>query len=174
MGQALALGLLVTLAVASVIFLVEVMIPGTTLHNFFSLALHASSATLRANSLFQQYAESIQTQEALFSTPLSLLCGGLTLGALAPRYETCRRLLLSGAGLALGVLVVSLAFVWPAAIIQQNMMITVEGGAVYPVTAPWDLIVRQIVWALIWIGVCVLGTWLGARWRDQHGNLDPI
>ena len=34
--------------------------------------------------------------------------------------------------------------------------------------APLDYVVRQSVWGVIWIAVCVLGAWLGLRLRERR------
>lgn len=168
LGAAIGFGLLVTFGVALAIFIVMMLIPGTALHNLFRMSLYLSSATLPFDPLFQQWKEVVNREEALFVTPFSLLCGGLTLGWLAPRYATRRRVLLVSAAMALGILVVSLAFTWSDALVATNHLATSEGGYVARLVAPLDLIVRQSVWGLIWIAVCVLGAWLGLRLRDRR------
>lgn len=173
LGSAIGLGLAVTFGVAVVIFLVQFLMPGSMLHNYFNLLLHAQSATLPFSPLYQQWAASLQREEALFATPFSLLCGGLTLGWLSPGYASRRRVLLAAASMALGILVVSLAFIWSDALFATNTLATHEGGHVARLIAPLDYVVRQSVWGLIWIAVCVLGAWLGLRLRarqSSHGN----
>ncbi len=168
MGQAIGLGLAATLGVGLVILFVQLLIPSSTLHHLYRLIQGASSATLRGGRLFQEWSEDVQEQEALFSTPFSLLCGGLVLGRFAPHYASYKRVLIAGALMAFGIIAVSLAFVWPAAVIQQEKMNTDQGGMTWHISATLDnLIVRQILWALAWIAVCVLGTWLGLRLRDR-------
>ena len=65
-----------------------------------------------------------------------------------------------------------------SAVIEQNRINHRQiGGYIYPITAPLDLIVRQIVFILVWIrrlrlrrlaGTCAGGT---ARWRDPPARL---
>lgn len=173
LGQAIGLGLAATLGVGLLILIVQLLIPSTTVYNFFRLAHAASSATLRGGTLFQEWAGDIQEQEALFATPFSLLCGGLILGRFAPRYASYRRVLTAGGWMAFGTVAVSLAFAWPAAVIQQEKMNRDQGGHIFHISAPPDLLVRQSLWAFAWIAVCVLGTWVGLRLRDRRVPSDP-
>ncbi|MDQ2799359.1 MAG: hypothetical protein M3Y13_06925 [Armatimonadota bacterium] len=168
LGAAIGFGLLVTFGVALAIFMAMMLIPGTALHYFFQISLHQSSATLQFDPLFQQWKEDINREDALFVSPFSLLCGGLTLGWLAPHYAMRRRILLSAAAMAFGFLVISLAFTWSDALVATSHHATSEGGYVARLIAPLDLIVRQNIWDLIWIAVCVLGAWLGLRLRDRR------
>ena len=167
LGAAIGWGLVVTFGAGLVILLVLRSLPGSVITHLFQLSLHAASPTLRGDPLYQQYSDQLDELDALLGTPLSLLCGGLTLGRLAPRYATRRRVLLSGAAMAFGINVVTLAFTWLSAVIEQNRINHREGGYIYPITAPLDLIVRQIVFILVWTGVCAFGAWLGLRWRDR-------
>ena len=108
-------------------------------------------------------------QKKLLSYRLCLcLCGGLTLGRLAPRYATTRRVLAFRRGNGVWALVFAVVlFDWTHALIQDRLIDRRIGGYINPIRLPPDVILRQIVWALVWIAVCVLGTWLGLRWRDR-------
>ena len=167
LGAAIGWGLAVTFAVALIILLALRQLPGAVITHLFELSRYAASPTLRNDALYQQYSERLNEMDALLGTPLSLLCGGLTLGWLAPRYATRRRILLSGTTMAFAVVVIPLALVWLAAVLQQNAIDRQMGGYFYPVTAPPDLIVRQILWAILWVAIGTGGTWLGLRLRDR-------
>ena len=168
LGAAIGWGLAVTLGVGLVILTVQLLVPGTFLRNYYLLLLHAPSATLPLSPLTRQLSEEVAREEALFSTPLSLLCGGLTLGRLAPRYAGRRRVLAAGAIMAFGVLAVSLSFLWADNIYTTRFFNVHEGGVTAHPTAPADYLVRQSLWGLLWIAVSVLGTWLGLRLRDRR------
>jgi len=170
LGQAIGLALGVTLGVVLLLFVVLMLFPGSALHQMFVLVHYNSSATLRTDPLFQQWMEKIDEQEALLAMPLSLLCGGLILGWSAPHYATCRRVLISAAAIALGLVAVSLAFLWPTAVIQQNLMNSHEGGTQNYVTAPSYVIRNQIFWGVIWALVCMGGAWLGRRLRARSAK----
>jgi hypothetical protein len=43
-----------------------------------------------------------------------------------------------------------------------------EGGAISHPTAPLGYLLRQGLCGLGWMVACVLGAWLGLRWRDRH------
>ena len=137
LGAAIGLGLAATLGVALLIFVIEMLLPHSTVRTFVDLSLHAPSATLPLGSLYQDLKEGVDTQEALFVTPFSLFCGGLVLGRFAPRYAPLRRVLTAGAGMALGILVVSLAFSWEQAI-SHTKALAQEGGWVAGLSAPLE------------------------------------
>ena len=157
-----------TFGVALVILMVQYFIPGSALFNLAQMSLHTQSATLPFDPLYQQYEETINREECLFGTPFPLLCGGLTLGWLAPRYATRRRVLLTAAGMALGSVAVSLAFSWSESQYATNNLATHEGGHVARLAAPLNYVMRQSLWGVFWIAVCVLGAWLGLRLRDRR------
>jgi len=170
LGQAIGLALAATLGVGLLIFLGLFLLPQSALHQFYLLAHYNSSSTLPTSRLFQQQMDNIDLEEALLVTPLSLLCGGLTLGWCAPRYSAARRVLFAGGATALGVLALCLAFVWPATVYQQNLLNTHEGGQITLSTIPVSLILRQALLSLVWTAVCVLGTWLGLRLRVRSAR----
>ena len=167
LGVAVGLGLATVLGVGMLILVVQLLLPGTTLHLFWDLVRHNSSATLPLDPLYQDWGAKIQAEDDWVVAPLSLLCGGLVLGRLAPRYASRRRVLLSGAALGLGMLAASLGFTWPAAVLQQNALDRNEGGMNVVLTAPTELIVRQALFVLGWTAFCVLGTRLGLLLRDR-------
>ncbi len=167
LGVVIALALAGTLAAGIVIALVLVLIPGTAAHQFYSLVSHVRSATLPLDPLYQEWSEKISEEEALFATPASMLCGGLILGWLAPSYVEKRRVLLSGALLGFGVVAASIAFVWVFGVLDQNALNHIEGGRQVSITAPPELIAKQIGFAIFWTAICVLGTWLGLRLRER-------
>ena len=170
LGQAIGLAVAVTLGVGLLIFVILMLVPGTPLPNFYQLAHNNASSTLRTDPLFLQWMDKIDELEALLVTPLSLLCGGLTLGWFAPHYATRRRVLISAAAIALGLVTLSLAFLWPTAILQQDALNTHAGGTQVYVTAPAYVIRNQVFWGLIWTLVCVLGAWLGRYLRGQSAK----
>ena len=172
LGQAISLAIGATLGVGLLIFLVLICLPGSALHQFFVLAHYNSSATLRSDILFQRWMEKIDEQEALLGMPLSLLCGGLALGWYAPHYATRRRVLICAAAIALGLMLVLLAFLWPTAILQQNALNARAGGTQDYVTAPLYVIRNQILWGAVWTLVCVLGAWLGRSLRARIAKRD--
>ena len=176
LGTAIGLGLAATLAVGIFIALALLLIPGTVAHQFFRLAHYNASATLPLDPLYQNWAEKMQEEDVLFGTPLSLLCGGLVLGWFAPSYVSRRRALLSSAALSIGVLAVSLAFQWAAAVTQQATLNAHEGGQQVNLTAPPALIFRQALWVIVWTAICVLGTWAGLalRTRKRQGAEMPL
>lgn len=168
LGAAVGLALAAIFAVGLVLLVAQLLWPGSTVRNFFLLSLHASSATLPLDPLYQQYKESLNRQEALFDSPLSFGCGGLVLGLLAPRYATRRRVLITSALMALGLLVVLLGFTWIDALHNVNALADNEGGRVARLGAPLDYVLRQTLWGLGWTAVCVGGTWSGMRARDRR------
>jgi len=167
LGQAIGLGLAVTLGVACVLYVILWMIPASNLANFYALSAHASSPTIRVSALFQQWATTIQWEEKLIVSPISLLCGGLILGRFAPRYATTKRVLLSSAKMAFALISFAVIFDWTDAFVQDWLIDRRIGGFNNPLTAPPDVILGQIGWVLVWITVCILGTWGGLRWRDR-------
>lgn len=168
LGTAICLGLAVTVGVGLVILLVQLLLPGSFLRDYFLLLRHSQSATLPLSPLAQQLAEEAAREEALFATPFSLLCGGLALGLCAPRYAPRRRVLVSGGLMAFGILAVSLTFLWVDNLYTTNIINQHEGGFISHPTAPVGYLVRQALWGLGWIAACVLGVWLGLRWRDRR------
>lgn len=167
LGVAIGLGLAATLAVGVLIGVILLLIPGTVVHQFFSLVHNASSATLPLDPLYQEWAEKIAREDVLFVSPLSLLCGGLVFGWFAPSYVARRRTLLSGAALGFGVLAAVLAFIWLEASKQQTLMNHNEGGQQVILTAPPEFILLQALCIAVWTALCILGTWLGLTLRDR-------
>ena len=167
LGIAIVLGLAATLAAGILIAVVSVLLPGTAAHQFFSLVSHIQSATLPLDPLYQEWADKLSEEEVFFATPLSLLFGGLTLGWLAPSYVDRRRVLLSGALLGFGVVAASVAFVWVFGTLDQKALNHIEGGQQVNITAPPELIVKQVISAILWTAICVGGTWLGLRGRER-------
>ncbi len=167
LGAAVGWAVAATLAVGLIILGIQLLVPSSAIHNMYLLSHYNSSPTLRDDPLFEQWMADINREEALFATPLSLLCGGLTLGWLAPAYAGRRRVLRVAAVLAFAVVAVSLAFVWPAAIIQQNRL-NEAGGRIVQVSIPPELMVRQAILTVLWIGVCVGGAWAGL-WARRRG-----
>ena len=170
LGVAIGLGLAATLLVGVVIAVALLLTPGTVAHQFFRLVHNNASATLPLDPLYQEWAAKIQEEDTLFGTPISLLCGGLVLGWLAPHYASNRRVLVAGALMGLGVLAASLGFVWTTGIIQQSTLNAHEGGQQVVLTAPPELILHQTMGVAAWTAVCVLGTWLGLLLRDRGRN----
>ena len=168
LGAAIASGLGATLAVGIAIALALVLIPGTAAHQFFSLVSGIHSATLPLDPLYQEWSEKISEEETLFATPISMLCGGLALGWLAPSYASRRSVLLSGGLLGFGVVAASIGFVWAFGIINQNTLNHQQGGQQVVITAPPELIVKEAVAALLWTAICIFGTWLGLRLRARQ------
>lgn len=167
LGFAIALGLTAALAAGMVIALASVLIPGTAAHQFYSLVQNIHSATLPLDPLYQGWVEKMNEEEVFFATPLSLLCGGFSLGWLAPSYVERRRVLLSGGLMGFGVIAVSVAFVWVFGILNQNTLNRTEGGQQVNITAPPELIIKQAIVAVLWTAICVLGTWIGLRLRER-------
>lgn len=167
LGVAIALGLAATLGAGILIAVVSVLLPGTPAHQFFSLVSHIQSATLPLDPLYQEWADKLSEEEVFFATPLSLFFGGLSLGWLAPSYVDRRRVLLSGALLGFGVVAASVAFVWVFGILDQNTLNHMQGGQQVNITAPPELIVKQVISAILWTAICVGGTWLGVRGRER-------
>ncbi len=168
LGAAVSAGLAVTLGVVLVILIVQLLIPSSFLRQYFDLLRHSPSATLPFSPLYQQYSEEAAREEALFATPFSLLCGGLTVGLLAPRYSPKRRVLVAAGLMALGILAVSLSFLWVDSVSTTNILNAHEGGYISHPTAPLGYLLRQALWGLGWIAACVLGAWLGLRLRDRR------
>ena len=170
-GAAVGWAVAATLAVGLLILGVQLfLMPSSAIHNMYLLSHYNSSPTLRENPLFQQWMADIDWEEAVFATPLSLLCGGLTLGWLAPAYAGRGRVLRVAAILAFTVVAVSLAFVWPTAIVQQNRL-NEAGGRVVQVGIPPELMVRQAILTVLWIGVCVVGAGAGL-WARRRGRAE--
>lgn len=167
-GAAVGWAVAATLGVGLLILGVQLLLPSSAVHNMYLLAHYNSSPTLRDDPLFQQWMDAINREEALFATPLCLLCGGLTLGWLAPTYAGRGRVLRVAALFAFAVVAVSLAFVWPTAIVQQNRL-NEAGGHIVQVSIPPELMVRQAILTALWIGVCVIGAW-GGLWARRRGQ----
>jgi len=170
LGVAVAVGLATTLAVAILIVGVQLLEPHSALHNFYMLVHYNSSATLPLDPLYQKWYEEI-SEEDIPGSAFSLLCGGLAVGWLAPSYESRRRVLLAGAAAGLGFLLVCLAFLWTAGVVEQNTMNAHEGGQQVGISAPPALIVAQGIFVLLWTAFCVLGTWIGLRLRERSRSL---
>lgn len=168
LGAAIALGLVVTLGVGLVILVAQLLSPGSFLRQYYDLLLHSPSASLPLSPLYQQLSERVAREEALFATPFSLLCGGLTLGLLAPRYAPPKRVLGAAALMAFGLLAVLLTFLWVDSIATTRLLNSHEGGDVAHPTAPFAYLLSQALSCLAWIGACVLGAWLGLRGRDRR------
>jgi len=168
LGAAIALGLVVTMGAGLVILVAQLLSPGSFLREYFELLRHSPSASLPLSPLYQQLSERVAREEALFATPFSLLCGGLTLGLLAPRYAPRRRVLSAAGLMAFGILAVSLSFLWVDNIATTNLLNGHEGGDVTHPTAPLAYLLSQALWGLAWIGACVLGAWLGLVGRDRR------
>ncbi len=168
LGAAVGWAVAAALGVGLVILIVLLLMPSSAINNMYLLAHYNSSPTLRENPVFQKWMADINREEA-FVTALCLFCGGLTLGWLAPAYAGRGRVLRVAAILAFGLVAASLAFVWPAAIIQQNGLNNEVGGRIIGVGIPPELMVRQALWSVLWIAVCVLGAWAGlwARGRKR-------
>ena len=167
LGAAVGWAVAASLGVGLLILGIQLLLPSSAVHNMFLLAHYNSSPTLRDDPLFQQWMDAINFEEAVFATPLCLLCGGLTLGWLAPAYAGRGRVLRVAALLAFALVASSLAFVWPAAIIQQNRL-NEAGGRIIQVGIPPELMVRQALWSVLWIAVCVLGAWAGLWGRGRR------
>ena len=172
LGAAVCAGLAVTLGVVLVILVVQLLLPSSFMRQYYELLRHSPSATLPFNSLYQQLSEKAAREEALFATPFSLLCGGLTVGLLAPRYAPKRRVLVAAGLMALGILVVSLSFLWVDSINTSNLLNTHEGGYISHPTAPLGYLLRQALWGMGWIAACILGAWLGLRRHGPHPAQD--
>lgn len=168
LGAAVGWGLAATVGVGLVILVVQLLLPGSFLREYYELLRHSPSATLPLSPLYQQLSEKVAREEALFATPFMLLCGGLALGRLAPRYAPQRRVLVAGGLMAFGILAVSLAFLWAVNLIITGLLNTHEGGTISHATAPLAYLLTQALWGMAWIGACVLGAWLGLRWRDRR------
>ena len=167
LGAAICAGLAVTLGVVLVILVVQLLIPDSFMRQYYELLRHSPSATLPFNPLYQQLSEQTAREEALFATPFSLLCGGLTVGLLAPRYSPKQRVLVAAGLMALGILAVSLSFLWVDSISTTNIINAHEGGHISHPTAPLGYLLRQVLWGLGWIAACILGAWLGLRGRGR-------
>lgn len=156
------------MGVGLVILLVQLLLPGSFLREYYELLRHSPSATLPLSPLYQHLSEQAAREEALFATPFSLLCGGLVLGRFAPRYAPRRYVLVAAGLMAFGILAVSLTFLWVDNLYTTNLLNTHEGGAISHQTAPPAYLLTQALWGLAWIAACVLGAWLGLRGRDRH------
>ena len=174
LGVSVALGLAATLGVAIFIVAVQLLVPHTFISNFYKLVHYNSSATLPLNPLYQGWLEQI-SEEDIPGTAFSLLCGGLVIGRLAPSYETRRRVLLAGAGMGFGLLLLCLAFQWGAGILEQNALNHNEGGQQVGIAAPPSLILLQAALVIFWTVCCVggtrLGLWLRARRSEARETL---
>lgn len=168
LGAAICAGLAVTVGVGLVILIVQLLIPGSFLRDYFLLLQHSQSATLPLSPLAQQLSEKLAREEALFATPFSLLCGGLILGRCAPRYAPRPRVLVAAGLMAFGILAVSLSFLWVDNLTTTALLNKHEGGAISHPTAPLAYLLTQALWGVAWIAACVLGARLGLWWRDRR------
>lgn len=150
------------------LFFILVTVPNSALHNLIRLCLYVPSDTLPLSPLYQEWMEKVQWEEALLVTPLSLLCGGLVLGRLAPRYASHKSVLLAGAAMAFSIVAASLAFTWSISVYETNGLNASEGGRITQLSAPLGYIVRQTLFAAAWTAVGVVGTALGLRLRDRR------
>jgi len=166
-GAAIGWAVAATLGVGLMILVVQLLLPLSAVHNMYLLAHYHSSPTLRDNPLFEKWMDAINKEE-VYATALCLFCGGLTLGWLAPVYAGRGRVLRGAAILAFAVVAVSLAFVWPTAVVQQNRL-NEAGGRIIQVGIPPELMVRQAILTVLWIGVCVGGAWAG-QWARRRGQ----
>ena len=166
LGIAVALGLVTMLAVAILIVAVQLLVPHSVLHNFYALVHYNPSATLPLDPLYQKWYEEI-SQEDVFGSAVSLLCGGLAVGWFAPSYVSRRRVLLAGTGLGIGFLLVCLAFLWIGGIVTQNALNAHEGGQQVGIAAPPSLILVQTLLVIFWTACCAFGTWLGLVLRER-------
>ncbi len=164
LGMAAGLGLATTLAVAIFIVGVQLLVPHTVTSNFYRLVHYNASATLPLDPLYQGWYQTL-SEEDVFGTAFSLLCGGLVVGWLAPSYESRRRVLTAGAVVGLALPLASLAFLWIGGVLEQNTMNTQEGGQQVRIAAPPALIATQTALVVIWAGVCVAGTRAGLHLR---------
>ena len=170
LGVAVALGLATTLAIAILIVVVQLLVPHTVVSNFYKLVHYNSSATLPLDPLYQEWYETL-SKEGAVGDAFSLLCGGFVVGWLAPSYETRRRVLMAGALLGIGLLLVSLAFLWVGGVHEQNTLNAHEGGQQVGITAPPSLILFQTVLVLVCAACCVLGAWAGLGLRRRRAVL---
>ncbi len=166
-GAAVGWAVAATLGVGLIILGVQLLLPASAVHNMYLLAHYNSSPTLRNDPLFQEWMDAINREEA-YATALCLFCGGLTLGWLAPSYAGRARVLRVAALFAFIVVAVSLAFVWPTTIIQQNRL-NEAGGQIVQVGIPPKLMINQAILTVLWIGVCVIGAWAGL-WARRRGR----
>ena len=167
LGTAVGWGIAATLGAAIAMAAVQFLYPHSVLHDFYSLVHYNASATLPLDPLYQDWATTIQEDDVV-ETAVALLCGGFALGRLAPSYAPRRRVLVAGALMALGILIVSLGFVWTSAVINQNTLNAHEGGKQVALGAPLSLVFRQALVCFVQTAFCVLGAWLGLRLRDRR------
>ena len=158
-----------TLAVAILIVVVQLLIPHTVVNDFYTLVHYKASATLPLDPLYQRWYESL-SEEDFYVTAFSLFCGGMVVGWLAPSYVSPRRVLLAGAALGFGLPAVCVALRWTGGVLEQNTLNQREGGQQVGIAAPPSLILGQIVLLVIWTVVCALGAWLGVRLRSRSRN----
>ncbi len=166
LGVAVALGLAAALAVAILIVVVQLLIPHTVLNNFYTLVHYNASATLPLDPLYQKWYETL-SEEDVFGTAFSLLCGGLVVGWFAPSYVSRPRVLVAGAALGFGLPLVCLAFLWIGGVVEQNTLNAHEGGRQVGLAAPPVLILTQAALVIVWAAICVFGTWAGLWLRRR-------
>ncbi len=149
----------VTVLVALGIFVAQWTTPGTALRNLIDLELY-NRAVRPDNPLMARFLTQVQTQEALYFTPLTMLCGGLALGCLAPRAAGKRRVL--GAALKVGLTVLALCLLtsWGESLYAQ-------GWHLRPHEIDRELLLVQGGLLLGWTAVYLLGTLLGLWARDR-------
>ena len=101
-------------------------------------------------------------EDALFVMPLSLLCGGVALGRLAPRTVSRKNLLL----VPVGITLICNLIRW--GIIVAGMIIAGKGGHQIAGIVDWQIVRNQTLATVGWILAFVIGTGFGTLWRDAR------
>lgn len=158
LGQAAARGAAVTIATAVAAFVALILTPNSALRQFWDLASNSvpvsSGSPLRA-----QIMDAIQREDALLVFPLALLCGGLTVGRLAPRARRMRTVMKAGVGMGALIVLSVVGLEWGGKIAAQ-------GGHLLPGQADRQLVLTLLGCALGWTLCSALGTRLGLFWRE--------
>lgn len=158
LGQAATRGALVTTATAVAAFVALILTPNSALRQFWDLASNSvpvsSGSPLRA-----QIMDAIQREDALLVFPLALLCGGLTVGRLAPHARKMRTVMKAGIGMGAGMVLSVLGIEWGGKLAAQ-------GGHLLPGQVDRQLVLTLLACALGWIACSALGTRLGLFWRN--------
>lgn len=155
---------LVFLGMSLLIGLVLLFIPTSALHNVYELVF-VNGIVRPDNPMLQGYLDEVRREDALFVQPSALFCGGLTLGALAPRRAGRSRVLWTAALVPTVIGLACLAIVWLPVLVHRH-------GHLPPGMVDERLVLTQTATSLGGIAAFVLGTLLGLLWRDRRRKPD--
>lgn len=153
------LGVLTVLVVAVIIFLVELLIPTSTVRNFCELVF-VNGQVSPLSPIYQQYMNDIERQDDLIVFPISLFIGGLVMGRLAPSRARRGRVLGTAAWVALAVILAALGMVWVPTLVSSHGRLPQGADTPYVLT----LVAVMAFWAITFLA----GAFGGLLWRNSR------